>query len=252
MEQNQESPTISFLTRELRRLVILRGFPPKRVESLRVASDSQGYTITIGDGSAGHRLPARAFEELSRMADVLAGDLNEIAAGRAPTDPEPPPVDRNAVTTIHGTPLDKLPEVQAAPTGQHADYMVLTAEERAKGFVRSVRRAYLHVGIAGPRFPLRDLTDDERRETAQEVYAKFEVYPESESPVSGKYWTQAQLDAVGKGCQTITTMGTALAETYARDPRFYGATMCCHCNRHLPVGAAGEFVWDGTNERVGT
>jgi hypothetical protein len=41
-------------------------------------------------------------------------------------------------------------------------------------------------------------------------------------------------------CGTVTTMGRALSETYARDPTFYGATFCCHCNRHLPVA---EFVW---------
>jgi hypothetical protein len=47
-------------------------------------------------------------------------------------------------------------------------------------------------------------------------------------------------------------MGTALAETYARDPAFYGATYCAGCGRHRPVGPDGEFVWDGTTEKVGT
>lgn len=53
-------------------------------------------------------------------------------------------------------------------------------------------------------------------------------------------------------CGSVTTMGRALAETYARDPKFYGATMCVNCGRHLPVGEHGEFVWEGTDERVGT
>ena len=57
-------------------------------------------------------------------------------------------------------------------------------------------------------------------------------------------------------CGSVTTMGRAIAETYARDPSYYGATMCVNCGRHLPVGEAGEFVWmDGnreTNEKVGT
>jgi hypothetical protein len=46
-------------------------------------------------------------------------------------------------------------------------------------------------------------------------------------------------------CGSVTTMGRVLAETYARDPAFYGATFCVRCNRHLPVA---EFVWteDGT------
>lgn len=35
---------------------------------------------------------------------------------------------------------------------------------------------------------------------------------------------------------------TALAETYAREPGFYGSTYCCSCRMHRPVGAGGEFV----------
>lgn len=48
-------------------------------------------------------------------------------------------------------------------------------------------------------------------------------------------------------CGTVTTMGRSLSETYARDPGFYGATFCCGCQRHFPVGPDGEFEWlDGT------
>jgi hypothetical protein len=50
-------------------------------------------------------------------------------------------------------------------------------------------------------------------------------------------------------CRTVTTMGLALAETYARDPKYYGATFCCGCHTHLPVS---EFVWEGTSEIVGS
>lgn len=50
-------------------------------------------------------------------------------------------------------------------------------------------------------------------------------------------------------CNGVTRMGLRLAETYARDPKFYGGTFCCHCAAHFLVG---EFVWDGTNEKVGT
>lgn len=83
--------------------------------------------------------------------------------------------------------------------GQAEVYLVLSDEERAKGFVRPVRTAYIH-----------------------------------------------------ETCGAVTTMGQALSETYARDPNFYGATFCVHCDKHRPVGADGEFVWDGTNEKVGT
>ena len=85
------------------------------------------------------------------------------------------------------------------PNGQQKGYMVLSAEERAKGFVRPVRSAYMH-----------------------------------------------------DKCGGVTTMGLALAETYARDPSFYSGTFCAVCRSHFPVGADGEFTWDGTSEKVGT
>ena|ERR1051326_8504988 len=50
-------------------------------------------------------------------------------------------------------------------------------------------------------------------------------------------------------CGTVTTMGRALSETYARDPSFYGATFCRGCNRHLPVQ---EFIWTADGQRVGS
>lgn len=84
-------------------------------------------------------------------------------------------------------------------TGMQKGYVVLSAEERAKGFVRPVRRTYRHLT-----------------------------------------------------CGTTTTMGLALAETYARDPFFYSGTFCVACGKHFPVGEDGEFVWDGSDEKVGT
>jgi hypothetical protein len=53
-------------------------------------------------------------------------------------------------------------------------------------------------------------------------------------------------------CGSLTTMGQAIAETYARNPGFYGSTFCVACQMHRPVGAGGEFTWDGTDEKVGT
>lgn len=84
-------------------------------------------------------------------------------------------------------------------TGQQKAYVVLSAEERAKGFVRPVRDSYVH-----------------------------------------------------EKCGSTTTMGHALAETYAREPSFYSGTFCCACRAHFPVGADGEFVWSGSTEKVGT
>lgn len=53
-------------------------------------------------------------------------------------------------------------------------------------------------------------------------------------------------------CGAVTTMSRTLSETYARDPHFYSGTFCCGCRAHFPVGLKGEFVWDGTNDKVGT
>lgn len=54
-------------------------------------------------------------------------------------------------------------------------------------------------------------------------------------------------------CYHDTSMRLDIAETYARDPKFYGSTFCGHCRTHLPVS---EFVWkDGdrvTDEVVGS
>lgn len=84
-------------------------------------------------------------------------------------------------------------------TGMQRDYVVLAEEERAKGFVRPVRRSYIHTK-----------------------------------------------------CGSVTTMSQPIAETYARDPYHYSGTFCCVCRDHFPVGKNGEFVWDGTTEKVGT
>lgn len=112
-----------------------------------------------------------------------------------PVPVPPPPVDRTARELTDGSPVtDDHRDI--LPSGQQKGYVVLTAEERHKGFVRPVRRTYLH-----------------------------------------------------KPCKTTTTMGIALAETYARDPYFYAATFCCQCRDHFPLD---QFVWDGTEEVLGT
>lgn len=50
-------------------------------------------------------------------------------------------------------------------------------------------------------------------------------------------------------CGCVTTMGQKLAETYARDPKFYGATYCVNCAMHRPVA---EFVWVADGTTVGS
>ena len=119
-----------------------------------------------------------------------------------------------------------------------------------------VRNSYRHVGITGPAFETRPLTIDEveRFKGLSVPYVSYEPYPDGyQVGCEGRYWTQDQLDKVGKGCNTVTAMGPELSETYARQPGFYGSTYCVGCSMHLAVGIDGEFVWDdGTDERVGT
>lgn len=165
--------------------------------------------------------------------------LREIAEGRLYCN-------EHGTTTTDGKPLDQNRD----PSGQHGNYVVLNDEERAAGFVRPVRATYRHVGIR-PKYSTRPLTAQELVDHRGANYVAFEEYPRDGSHGSaiGRFWTDRELHS---GCGFVTSMGRKLAETYARDPRFYGATYCQHCCEHFPVGARGEFVWEGTDERVGT
>lgn len=94
------------------------------------------------------------------------------------------------MTTVTSDPTD--PNINVIEiSGMQKTYLVLSDEERAKGFMRPVRRTYIH-----------------------------------------------------EKCGAATTMGVALSETYARDPKFYGATFCARCGAHFPVGVNGEFHWE--------
>lgn len=127
--------------------------------------------------------------------------------------------------------------------GQQCCYLVLSEEERAKGFVRPVRTEYRHVGVR-PQGPTRELTLAEHEQYDRFGYVCFEPYVPHRGSSTGRFWTKKQLES---GCGTKTTMGIALAETYARNPKFYGGTFCCTCGEHFPVGENGEFEWlDGS------
>ena len=82
------------------------------------------------------------------------------------------------------------------PTEQAEVYLVLSEEERSKGFVRPYRDTYVH-----------------------------------------------------RTCGRSTRMGQAIAETYARNPTFYGATYCVTCQKHLPLS---EFYWQDDGMMVGS
>jgi hypothetical protein len=54
---------------------------------------------------------------------------------------------------------------------------------------------------------------------------------------------------VHKACGVETRMASAIAETFARAPKFYGFTYCVHCRMHRPVS---EFVWSDDGSEVGS
>lgn len=140
--------------------------------------------------------------------------------------------DEQKKCTTSGQPVDQVRAEQTEPTGQHKAYIVLCEEERAKGFVRPYRDAYKHVGpnICG-------------QHVGPDGATVCHMDPNHDGPCGIATGPRPQV------CNSTTTMGRALSETYARDPAFYGATFCVRCNRHLPVS---EFVWTKDGERVGS
>lgn len=69
---------------------------------------------------------------------VLNGDVDLVRRGQLP-------VDRTARELASGAPLpDDDSHTALKPNGQQQDYVVLSADERAKGFIRPVRHTYEH------------------------------------------------------------------------------------------------------------
>lgn len=136
-------------------------------------------------------------------------------------------------------------------TGQLKSYLVLPQLEpelgKEKLWKRPYRDAYRHTG-KGPSYPTRRLTEQEELQHQGSRYVSFEPYPPIRYPITGRFWTQQQLEE-SRGCGQVTVLGSALAETYARDPKFYGATFCFHCRKHLPVD---QFAWVKDSQQVGS
>lgn len=166
--------------------------------------------------------------------------------------------DRPRVQLTDGSPVTPDHREIDPATGQQKGYVVLSPEERAKGFVRPVRRSYVHVGFGccgADLGPWREQPND------YGYVSRICGGPPSHEGLHGDdgghavfVATQPELDRLArtgryKGCGALTTMGLAIAETYARDPGFYGATFCATCGRHFLLA---EFVWEGTEEIVGS
>tara|TARA_R110000772_G_scaffold17946_3_gene50041 strand:+ start:177007 stop:177459 length:453 start_codon:yes stop_codon:yes gene_type:complete len=137
---------------------------------------------------------------------------------------------------------------ESKDNGQQECYLVLSEEEKAKGFIRPVRESYVHVGEQMDTSTMRDLTEDEHERYDKYDYIGFIPNTEEDSAITGTFITQERVDR-NNGCGATTTMGLSIAETYARDPNFYGSTFCMGCGTHLPVR---EFNWYGTNETLGS
>lgn len=78
---------------------------------------------------------------------IVRGPLTldmEPIAGDPPPAPPVPPVDRSATTLTDDRPVTQDHRDIDPTTGQQKDYVVLSDEERAKGFVRPVRDSYRH------------------------------------------------------------------------------------------------------------
>ena len=139
--------------------------------------------------------PSTTPDDVER-AEAAIAKMHEVLSTK---DPRVTPVSASkTLTTDRADPRLHKPRAD----GQNEAYLVLSDEERAKGYVRPVRTQYKHVA-----------------------------------------------------CGCVTTMGTALAETYARDPKFYGATFCVGCGEHFSLTRAdgsAAFVWDRDGEPVGS
>jgi len=158
--------------------------------------------------------------------------------------------------TTSGRPVDVVRSEQTEKVGQHKDYIVLCPDERAKGFIRPVRQDYIHVGqsICAKGIPHSEPSFEAPKLGGNRniCLLPFEHEGECDGPfmnVSQHEHARLLQSHRRGGCGTSTHMGLALSETYARDPKFYGSTFCCMCNRHLPVA---EFVWSKDGEVVGS
>jgi len=74
----------------------------------------------------------------SRPEGVMGGPCENC--GRS----QPEHVEHAARTLVDGSPVTPDHREINPATGQQKDYVVLSEEERAKGFVRPVRRSYTH------------------------------------------------------------------------------------------------------------
>lgn len=90
-----------------------------------------------------------SVDEAYRLAHTLqrkAADARTELDAKRMREAEKVPVDRSKQQLISGEPVpEDRSHTELKPNGQQRDYVVLSQEERAKGFVRPYRDAYRHI-----------------------------------------------------------------------------------------------------------
>jgi len=87
-----------------------------------------------------HLLATKASEAANNVRRREEAERRRVA--------EATPVDRSSITLADGSPVTP-DHRELKENGQQKDYVVLSAEERAKGFVRPVRTSYRHAKCGG-------------------------------------------------------------------------------------------------------
>jgi hypothetical protein len=165
-------------------------------EEITVKASEYDRVVIYRGGATFGDMSINQAQHLSRLlalrATEAANNIRHRESDAKRKAAEAIPVDRSARTLTDGSPV--TPDHRETKlNGQQRDYVVLSDSERAKGFVRPVRRSYVHLACGG-----------------------------------------------------ATSMGQSIAETYARDPKFYNGTFCCGCGKHfdLIIDGKPQFVWD--------
>jgi hypothetical protein len=161
---------------------------------LKPDKDGVGHIVfSINQAQHLAHLLATKSSEAANNIRIREADARRKAA-------EAIPVDRSARTLTDGSPVTK-DHTEITASGMQKAYVVLSDAERAKGFVRPVRRSYRHTKCGG-----------------------------------------------------VTSMGQSIAETYARDPKFYTGTFCCNCGTHFDLTIEGQpqFNWIDDDSAVGS
>lgn len=201
MKMNPENPLVAGMEGNWHKIVAVLLHKLKLPEILVTAADFEAYmaahpdsAVLMHDKADGLHLMLVTMEQAKALL-AQERTIDATPPRKPEAEPQAPAPYQAGLTTDPTDPrLGHGSDDKPGP--QNKVYLVLSPEERGKGFVRPLRRSYRH-----------------------------------------------------DTCRGVTTMGLALCETYARNPKFYGSTYCAICLMHKPVG---EFKWTEDNAVVGS